>query len=154
MSTYSSTTSHGTQQAVVDLDDFLHRLTCDPVACCRSRIRGDDNTALETKSECSRPVCNLDRAVGIGVIVCRCSKPSRRLYQAVLAWIQVDIMKRDFEHALELQEAWQNAETSWELTDTARHPHLGQDGPLRIGERCILQPECPSYLSCRVESLM
>lgn len=67
--TYRSTSSHGSQQAAVDLNDLLDCLTGDPVARCGSRIRGDDDATLEAKGECCRSVRNLDRAVGVAVVV-------------------------------------------------------------------------------------
>lgn len=54
------TTSHGTKQAAVDLDDFLDRLRSDPVASCGSRIRGDDYAALEAEGEGGGSVGDLD----------------------------------------------------------------------------------------------
>lgn len=48
--TYSGTTSHRPQQAVVNLNHLLHRLTRYPVSGRRSRVGGDNYAALE--SEC------------------------------------------------------------------------------------------------------
>jgi len=73
--TYGSATSHGPQQAVVDLNDLLDRLTCYPVSGRRSRVGGDDDAALEAEGEGRGAVGNLDGAVGVGVVVCHCAQP-------------------------------------------------------------------------------
>jgi hypothetical protein len=73
--TYSSATSHGSQQAAVDLNDLLDCLTSYPVSGGCSRIGGYDDAALEAEGEGCGTVGNLDRAVGVGVVVCHCAQP-------------------------------------------------------------------------------
>jgi len=73
--TYSSATSHGSQQAVVDLNDLLDRLTRYPVSGRSSRIRGYDDAAFEAEGEGCGAVGNLDGAVGVGVVVRHCAEP-------------------------------------------------------------------------------
>jgi hypothetical protein len=73
--TYSSATSHGSQQAVVDLNDLLDRLTCYPISSCCSRVGGDDDAALEAEGKRCGAVGNLDGAVGVGVVVRHCAQP-------------------------------------------------------------------------------
>jgi len=72
--TYSSSTSHRPQQAVVDLYDFLDSLTCDPVAGSSSRICSDDDPSLKTEGKRSGTVREFNGTVGIGMVVCCCSK--------------------------------------------------------------------------------
>jgi hypothetical protein len=73
--TYSSTTGHGSQQAVVDLNDLLDRLTRYPVSGGCSRVGGYDDAALEAEGKGRGTVGNLDRAVGVGVVVRHCAQP-------------------------------------------------------------------------------
>jgi hypothetical protein len=73
--TYSSATSHGTQQAVVDLNDLLDCLTRYPVSGSGSRIGGYDDAALEAEGKRCGSVGNLDGAVGVGVVVRHCAQP-------------------------------------------------------------------------------
>ena len=73
--TYSSATSHGSQQAVVDLNDLLDRLTGYPVSSCCTRIGGYDDATLEAEGEGCGTVGNLDGAVGVGVVVRHCAEP-------------------------------------------------------------------------------
>jgi hypothetical protein len=73
--TYSSATSHGSQQAVVDLNDLLDSLAGYPVSGRCSRIGGYNNAALEAESERCGAVGNLDGAVGVGVVVRHCAQP-------------------------------------------------------------------------------
>ena len=73
--TYSSATSHGSQQAVVDLNDLLDRLTCYPVSGSGSRVGGYDDAALEAEGKGCGAVGNLDGAVGVGVVVRHCAQP-------------------------------------------------------------------------------
>lgn len=72
---YSSASSHGAQQAAVDFDDLLHRLTGDPVARCCSRVCGNNDAALEAEGECGGSVGNLDGAIGVAVIVRHRAQP-------------------------------------------------------------------------------
>lgn len=62
---YRRTARHRSQQAVVNLDDLLDRLTCDPVSRRRPRVRRHDDAALEAEGQRRRPVRNLDRAVWV-----------------------------------------------------------------------------------------
>jgi hypothetical protein len=73
--TYSSATSHGSQQAVVDLNDLLDRLTGYPVSGRCSRIGGYNDAALEAEGERCGTVGDLDGAVGVGVVVRHCAQP-------------------------------------------------------------------------------
>jgi hypothetical protein len=73
--TYSSATSHGSQQAVVNLNDLLDRLTCYPVSSRCSRVGGYDDAALEAEGKRCGTVGNLDGAVGVGVVVRHCAQP-------------------------------------------------------------------------------
>lgn len=73
--TYSSTTGHCAQQAVVDLDDLLNGLGSDPVSSRSSRIGGDNNTSLESECECGGTVSDLNWAVWVGVVVGCCAEP-------------------------------------------------------------------------------
>lgn len=50
---------------MVDLDDLLNCLRCDPVSGRRSRIRSYYYAALESERECGCAVSDLDGAVGI-----------------------------------------------------------------------------------------
>lgn len=75
LSTYRSATSHSPQQTAINLNDLLDRLTRDPVPSRRSRIRGDYYAALESERECRGAVCDLDGAVGVGVVVGHCAEP-------------------------------------------------------------------------------
>ena len=77
--TYGSSSSHGTQQTAVDLNHFFDRLTRNPISGRSSRIGGNNNTTLETKGKRRSAMCELDRAVGVGMIVCGGSKECRRL---------------------------------------------------------------------------
>jgi hypothetical protein len=72
---YGSATSHGAQQAVVDLNDLLDRLTRYPVSRCGSRVGGYDDAALEAEGKRRGSVGNLDGAVGVGVVVRHCAEP-------------------------------------------------------------------------------
>lgn len=54
---HRSPTGHRSEQAVVDLDDFLDRLACDPVARSGPRIRSDNDTTLESESQRCRAMC-------------------------------------------------------------------------------------------------
>lgn len=74
-----SATGHGAQQVAVDLNHLLHRLTGDPVSRCGSRVRRNDNTALEPERKCRCAVRNLDGASWIGAVVGRGAEPGRRL---------------------------------------------------------------------------
>lgn len=73
--TYGSTSSHGTQQTAVDLNDLLDCLTGDPVTGCCSRIGGDDDAALEAEGESGCSVSDLDGAIGVAVVVCHRAEP-------------------------------------------------------------------------------
>jgi hypothetical protein len=73
--TYSSATSHGAEQAVVDLNDLLDRLTRYPVSCRCSRVGCNDDAALEAEGKRCGTVGNLDGAVGVGVVVRHCAQP-------------------------------------------------------------------------------
>jgi hypothetical protein len=80
--TYGSTSSHGTQQTAVNLNHLLDRLTRNPVPSRSSRIRGHNNPALETKGQSRRAMRELDRAVGVGMVVCGGAKECRRLVKS------------------------------------------------------------------------
>ena len=54
---------------MVDLDDLLHRLACDPVALRGARVRSHDDTALEAECQRGGAVGELDGAVGVGVVI-------------------------------------------------------------------------------------
>jgi hypothetical protein len=73
--TYSSATSHGSQQAVVDLNDLLDCLTRYPVSSRGSRVSGYNDAALEAEGEGRGAVGDLDGAVGVGVVVRHCAEP-------------------------------------------------------------------------------
>ena len=64
-SAYSSTTSHCTQEAVVDLNDFLHRLARYPISCRGPRVCGYDNSSLKSECQRSGTMGNLDGAVRV-----------------------------------------------------------------------------------------
>ena len=66
---------HRAQQAVVDLDHLLDRLRRDPVAGCRTRVGAHDDAALEAEGECGGTVSDLDRAVGVLVVICHGPEP-------------------------------------------------------------------------------
>lgn len=68
--THCSTTGHGPQQATVDLDHLLDRLTSNPISCRSSRIRSHDYAPLESECECCSAVCKLDGTIWVGMIVC------------------------------------------------------------------------------------
>jgi hypothetical protein len=70
---YSSATSHGPQQAVIDLNDLLDRLTRYPVSRRGSRVGSYDDAALEAEGERRGTVGDLDGAVG--VVVRHCTEP-------------------------------------------------------------------------------
>ena len=69
--TYGGATSHGSQQAIVNLNHFLDRLTSDPVSRRRSRIRRHDNSALKAKGQRRGAMCQLDGTIRIGPIIRR-----------------------------------------------------------------------------------
>ena len=73
--TYSSATSHGSQQAAVDLNDLLDRLTCYPVSSSGTRVGGYNDAALESKGLGCGTVGDLDGAVWVGVVVGHCAEP-------------------------------------------------------------------------------
>lgn len=73
--TYSSTAGHGTQQAAVDLDDLLDRLTGNPVTGSRSRICSDDDAALVAEGEGGGAVGDLDGTLRVGVVVGHGAQP-------------------------------------------------------------------------------
>ena len=72
---YSSATSHGAQQAVVDLDDLLHRLRGYPVACRGPGVCCHDYASLEAKRQRGGSMCDLDGAVWVRVVVGHCAEP-------------------------------------------------------------------------------
>lgn len=63
--TVCSTTSHGSQQDAVDLNDLLYGLRGDPVASGGSGVGRNDDAALETESERGGSVGDLNGAVGV-----------------------------------------------------------------------------------------
>ena len=73
--TYSSTTSHCAQQAVINLNNLLDSLRSDPVSSRSSGIGGDNNASLESECECGGSVSDLNGAVWVGVVVGCCAKP-------------------------------------------------------------------------------
>jgi hypothetical protein len=75
MVSYGSATSHSSQQAVVDLNDLLDRLTRYPISSRRSRVGGYDDAALEAEGERRGSVGDLDGAAGVGVVVRHCAEP-------------------------------------------------------------------------------
>lgn len=78
--THSSSTSHRTQQAPIDLNDLLHRLTRNPVSGCSSGVRRNDDSTLESESQCRCTVSELNRAVRVCIVVGSCSQPRGRLF--------------------------------------------------------------------------
>lgn len=72
---YSSASGHGPQQAIVDLNDLLNRLTGYPVSGRRPRVCGYNDAAFEAEGEGRSAVGDLDGAVGVGVVVCHCAEP-------------------------------------------------------------------------------
>lgn len=81
--TYGSTTGHGPQKAIINLDDLLNRLTRDPTPRRCSRVCRDNDAALEPKSQRRRSVRELDGTIRIGVVVCLRSEPCRWLYTKI-----------------------------------------------------------------------
>lgn len=74
-STYRCTTGHGTQQAAVDLNDLLHRLTGNPVSSCCSRICSDNDAALVAEGQGGGTVGDLDGTLRVGVVVGHGAQP-------------------------------------------------------------------------------
>jgi hypothetical protein len=72
--TYSCSTGHRPQKAVVDLDDFLDRLAGYPVSGCCSGVCCYDDAALEAEGEGCGAVGELDGAVGVGMVICCCAE--------------------------------------------------------------------------------
>lgn len=66
---------HGAEEAVVDFDHLLDGLRGDPVAGRGAGVGGDDYAALEAEGEGCGSVGDLDRALGVGVVVCGCAEP-------------------------------------------------------------------------------
>lgn len=73
--TYSSSSGHGPQQAVVDFDNLLDSLTRDPVSSRSSRVRSNDYTTLEAECKRCRTVGDLDGAVGVRMVVSGGTEP-------------------------------------------------------------------------------
>ena len=82
---YGGSASHGPQQAVVDLDDLLHRLARYPVACRSPGVCSHDDAPLESECQRRRAVGDLDGAVRVGVVVGHCAQPGRGLSRLLLA---------------------------------------------------------------------
>lgn len=73
--TVGGTTSHGTQQLGIDLNNLLDGLTSDPVSCSGSGVGRHNDTALESEGEGRCTVSELDGAAGVRVVVGHCAEP-------------------------------------------------------------------------------
>ena len=76
---YGSSTSHRPEQAVIDLNDLLHRLTRYPIASRRPTVCRDDDATLEPKAQGRCTVGKLDGAVGIRGVIGLGPEPACRL---------------------------------------------------------------------------
>ena len=81
---YCSTTSHRAEEAVVDLNNLLDCLTCNPVSSSCSRVCSNDNAPLKAKRQCRGTVGKFDGTVRVGMVIGGSSKEGRRLSQCQL----------------------------------------------------------------------